>query len=722
MLKNLKITAKLGIGFGVVLLLFAVAVFFSWRSISGVQNEMAFLSKVVQAVGMTSTMNDTVSWVRAGIRDLRYSESEDDISTLQGYINDLRPKVDALKRLYAEVPRIDILAQASNVETALRSSTANLDKVISMIRSKKAAVKTLDEGIAQMQELFNDLIETQTKRSYATAKDVALGNIEQGKIEEEINRKTDRLKVIQGAAASLTHAAWRYQEGMQYRDIKTLNEVVKELNDLQTVCENFASSTRDTEITKKLTNARGAFLTFKTSFAEVLKSYTETDPLFLALLKDGRQMVDVADKIMSTCLGHLNRLMGNASNNLGSSVLLLIALAVAAIIIGLIIATFLAGSIRKPLGRVVELVTNARDGDMSIIRDDFHYEGHDELGELGDALSEMFISLRTAITDIRDNANSSTEKASTMHEDAKANFDGANSVRKAVADAVKLMESNSASLEESNAGTQEMSAASMTSAQAATDCAEFISNVTQVANKATQTVQEAIANMAILQKKTDESGEKLQGLVDSVDKISEFIGVITSIADQTNLLALNAAIEAARAGEAGRGFAVVAESVRKLAEESGRAADSVRGLMGALQDGARNTKSASDETAELLVQTVEKANGAKDSLAEAMGQIDKANDRIQNIAAVAEEQAASSKEIATGIDNVTKATTEILEHLEGIKTSMDETAVVAERAAKISDEQTQLAQDLRDSLSMFNVGEGSDKAKAKGRKALPAKK
>ena len=407
---------------------------------------------------------------------------------------------------------------------------------------------------------------------------------------------------------------------------------------------------------------------------------------------------------------------------IGDSIKLMIALAAAAVVAGLFIASFIAKSISKPLARVVELVMNARDGDVSIVRDDFHYEGKDELNALGDALSEMFFALRTAITDIRDNANSSTDKASTMHEDASANLAGANEVRKAVADAVKLMESNSASLEESNAGTEEMSAASMTSAQAATDCAEFISNVTQVANTATQTVQEAISNMAILQTKTNESGEKLQGLVESVDKIGEFIGAITSIADQTNLLALNAAIEAARAGEAGRGFAVVAESVRKLAEESGRAAESVRSLMGALQDGARDTKTASDATAELLVQTVEKANGAKDSLAEAMSQIDKANDRIQNIAAVAQEQAASSKEIAQGIDNVTKATTEILQHLEGIKTSMDDTAVVAERAAKISDEQTQLAQDLRNSLAMFNVGDEENKSKGKARKAIAAKK
>ena len=179
----------------------------------------------------------------------------------------------------------------------------------------------------------------------------------------------------------------------------------------------------------------------------------------------------------------------------------------------------------------------------------------------------------------------------------------------------------------------------------------------------------------------------------SVQEIREAVSLISSIASQTNLLSLNASIEAARAGEAGKGFAVVATEIQQLADQSDKSADTIDVIITNLtRDFAEtmnimeNVKKATDEQLSKLEETKHQfkivdsgISATRDETMMMKQAINECNDvrvginsNMMNLAAISEENAASSAETAEAMDKLNDTINVLLEDSENLNRISEE--------------------------------------------------
>ena len=189
-------------------------------------------------------------------------------------------------------------------------------------------------------------------------------------------------------------------------------------------------------------------------------------------------------------------------------------------------------------------------------------------------------------------------------------------------------EGAASALEEQASAMEQIGATVGTTADLAQSAATFAADNATVAEKGGEVIAQVVTTM--------------NDIHTSSAKINDIIGVIDGIAFQTNILALNAAVEAARAGEAGRGFAVVASEVRNLAQRSAGAAREIKGLI-----------TTSVEKVESGTRVVEHAG---QTMAKVVSNAKQINQYLSEIAVSSREQASGVEQVGQSIQELDRST------------------------------------------------------------------
>jgi uncharacterized protein Yka (UPF0111/DUF47 family) len=207
-----------------------------------------------------------------------------------------------------------------------------------------------------------------------------------------------------------------------------------------------------------------------------------------------------------------------------------------------------------------------------------------------------------------------------------------------------------ASLEETSSSSEEINSMASQNAQNSKSAADNVVEASQRIGEANRNLEQMVASMNEINA--------------SSDQISKIIKVIDEIAFQTNILALNAAVEAARAGQAGLGFAVVADEVRNLAQRCAQAAR---------------------DTAALIEESIAKSNDGKAKLDRVSAAVQSITESAGKAKTLVDEVKLGSEEQARGIEQISKAITQIQDVTQS-------TAAQAEKSAAASRELSTHAQ------------------------------
>lgn len=365
-----------------------------------------------------------------------------------------------------------------------------------------------------------------------------------------------------------------------------------------------------------------------------------------------------------------------------------------AFVICVVIAIFCSAIITKPIKEMAEIADRFSTLDL---RDDDRRERigqrRDEVGLLGRSIGGVREQFHAIVTEIKTQSNNIHTTAASLDEHTKETLNNIEQVERAV---YEIAEGASSQAEDTQKATENV----IRMGNMVEDTNQEVENLYLYANAMKQSGDDASKTLSDLEEINHKAKESIDLIYqqtnttnESALKIREATELITFIAEQTNLLSLNASIEAARAGEQGRGFAVVASQIQKLAEQSnesarqigeiitllisdsGKAVDTMNEVMEIMEVQNKNIQQMGRQFEQLFA-AIDKSNRGVGNIADRTKSLDEARvnvvDIVQNLTAIAEENAAGTQETSASVTEVNDIVSQISENVNQLRRIAEE--------------------------------------------------